>query len=169
MTVQECTYLFAFNAWASNTMFDAIEAMPEADVFKDLKTSHGSIHNTMVHLVGAEQIWLSRWNGTPASNYLNAADVPTLRAVRDVWSTVGKDSARFVAALTDSKLLERFEMKTLKGEGSKQIYWQAMLHVIDHSTYHRGQVVAMMRQLGVVPPSTGMIRFFRETAKLGKS
>jgi uncharacterized damage-inducible protein DinB len=169
MTVQEFKLLFAFNAWASNRIFEALEAMPETDVFKDMKTSHGSIHNTMVHLVGAERIWLSRWMGDPSAAALRAGDVPTLRAVRDTWNTVGMDTAKFVAGLSDRKLSERFEMNTMKGEVLSQVYWHAMLHVIDHSTYHRAQVIAMMRQLGVVPPSTGMIGFFRETAKLGKS
>jgi uncharacterized damage-inducible protein DinB len=168
MTQQEMKLLHAYSAWASNRIFDAVAAMPQDQVMKDMHSSHGSIHGTLVHMVGAEKIWLSRWVGKPDPAFLQPEDAPTLEALRGIWNGVGHDTAKFLAGANDRKLQEVFEMKTSKGETHRQIYWQAMLHTVDHSTYHRGQVVAMMRQLGAKPPATGMIGFFRETAKLGK-
>ena len=165
MTFMELKLLHAFNAWASNRIFDAVEHMPEDDVTRDMKTSHGSIHGTLVHMVGAEKIWLSRWLGTPDRSFLSTAEVPTLTDIRTTWERVGLETARFVGTMNDRKLQETFTMTTAKGETFVHSYGQAFQHVVDHSTYHRGQIVAMMRQLGVTPPSTGLIVFFREAAR----
>jgi len=165
MTFMELKLLHAFNAWASNRIFDAVEHMPEDDVTRDMKTSHGSIHGTLVHMVGAEKIWLSRWLGTPDRSFLSTDEVPTLADVRASWERVGFETARFVGAMNDRKLQETFTMTTAKGDTFVHTYGQAFQHVVDHSTYHRGQIVAMMRQLGVTPPSTGLIVFFREAAR----
>ena len=56
-------------------------------------------------------------------------------------------------------------MKNLKGETFTHVYWQAFQHVVNHSTYHRGQIITMLRQLGVKPPGTDLIMFYRGTAK----
>ncbi len=165
MTFMDLKLLHAFNSWASNRVFDAVERMPETDVARDMKTSHGSIHATLVHLVGAEKMWLSRWLGTPDRSFLNPREVPTMADLRAVWEQVGLETARFVGTMNDRKLQETFTMSTAKGESFVHSYGQAFQHVVDHGTYHRGQVVAMMRQLGVTPPSTGLIMFYRETTR----
>ena len=167
MTLQELKLLHAFNSWATNRIFNACESMPPEEYRRDVKTSHGSIHGTLVHLVGAEKIWLSRWLGTPDQTFLSANEAPDVATLRSVWEKTGFETARFLGTMNDKKLSGTFTMKNMKGEQFTQTYWQAFQHVVDHSTYHRGQVVAIMRMLGTPPPSTGMITFYRETAKLG--
>ena len=169
MTVQEARHLFAFNAWATNKFFDALAPLPQEQLSKDMQTSHKSIHATFVHFVGAEKNWCSRWTGTTVEPFLTEVGVPTLAALKQIWTRVGFDTAKFLGGLTEKKLQEFVEMKTAKGEVLKLLCWQSMMHVVDHCSYHRGQIVTMMRQQGLVPPSTGMIGFFLESAKLGSS
>jgi len=168
MTLQEIRLLHAFNSWADNRIIDAVMAMPAEKVMQDMKSSHGSIHGTLVHLVGAEKMWLSRWWGKPDAAFLSAAEVPTVDAVKNTWIAVGFELAKFLGTLSDRKLQDTFTMKTLKGDTYTHTYWQAFQHMVDHCSYHRGQIVCMMRQQGVAPPSTGLINFYRETAKLGR-
>ncbi len=169
VTTQEVKQLFAYNAWATNRLFDALGSMPEEQLTNDMQSSHHSILETMVHIVGAERIWHARWIGAAEQQALTLADAPTLKALKELWTKVGFETAKFLGELTDKKLLEIFEMKTLKGDVFKHIYWQAMMHLLTHSAFHRGQVITMMRQQGVVPPTTGMTVFFREVAKLGSN
>ena len=168
MTLQEVKLLHAFNSWADNRILDAAVAMPSEKVMQDLKSSHGGIHGTLVHLVGSEKMWLSRWTGKPDAAFLSGADVPTVEAVRNAWVAVGFETAKFLGAMTDRKLQDTFTMKTSKGDTYTHIYWQAFQHMVDHCSYHRGQIVSMMRQQGTAPPTTGLINFYRETAKLGR-
>jgi uncharacterized damage-inducible protein DinB len=169
MTLQELKLLHAFNSWATNRIFNACETMPPEAYHRDLATSHKSIHGTLVHMVGAEKIWLSRFLGTPDQAFLSGKDVPDGASLRALWERTGFDTAKFLGTMNDRKLLSTFTFTSAKGESLTQTYWQAFQHVVDHSTYHRGQVVGMMRQTGTTPPSTGLITFYRETAKLGSA
>lgn len=166
MTLQEIKLLAAFNAWATNRVFDAVEGLEPEHYTRDLRSSHGSIHGTLVHLVGAERVWLARWTGAPRQEFLAPEEAPTLEDLKRIWNTTGFETAKFLGTLTDKKLLDTFTMTTSKGEHFTHSYRDSFLHLVDHSSYHRGQVASLMRQLGVTPPTTGMIAFFRETAKL---
>jgi uncharacterized damage-inducible protein DinB len=168
MTLQEIKMLNAYNAWATNRMFQALEALPPEEIMRDLKSSHRSIHGTLTHLVGAEKIWLSRMTGTPDKTMLKPADVPAIADLKAMWEQTGFATARFLGGMNDRRLLETFTMTTSTGEQFTHVYAQALQHVVDHSTYHRGQVVTLMRQLGHTPPNTGMITFFRETGPARK-
>jgi len=166
MTLHEARLLHAFNSWATQKIFDALAPLPAEQLTRDMKASHGSIHGTLTHLVGAEKMWLSRWIGKPDAAMLKPDDVPTISALKAVWEKTGFETARWLGTLTDRKLEETFTMTTAKGITYTHTFAQALQHVADHGTYHRGQIITLLRQLGVTPPSTGLIRFFRETAKL---
>jgi uncharacterized damage-inducible protein DinB len=161
MTLHEIKTLLAFNAWASNRIFEATASMTADQYVKDMKSSLGSIHGTLVHMVGAEKLSLARWQGR-TEPLLAASDVPSREALIEVWEKTGLETAGFAGTLTDKKLQETFVLKTLKGEVFEFPLWQTFLHVVDHSTYHRGQVITLMRQQGVTPPSTGLLRFYSE-------
>jgi uncharacterized damage-inducible protein DinB len=169
MTLREVNLLHAFNSWATNRIFNACETMPPEQYHQDLRSGHKSLHGTLVHMVGAEKIWLSRWLGTTDQSFLSETDAPDLSTLRTIWEKTGFETAKFLGTMNDKKLLGTFTMKTPAGDQFTNTYWQAFQHVVDHSTYHRGQVAAMMRQLGTPPPSTGLITFYRETAKLGSA
>lgn len=164
MTLSEIKLLHAYNAWASNRIFDALAQIPEENYLRDLKSSHGGIHGTLTHLVAAQKMWHSRWVGTPDAKLMSAAEVPGLTELKVIWQKVGHDTAGFLGTMTDRKLQETFTVAYPSGETYTYIYWQSFQHVVDHSSYHRGQIVTMMRQLGIKPPVTMMIAFYRETA-----
>ena len=163
MTLQEAKLLHAYNAWASSRMLDAVASLPGEDYHRALGTGHGSIHATLVHMVGAEKRWLSRWSGTPEPSIVGPAEVQTLTALRTLWESVGYDTARFLGTLTDRTLQRMVDVTTPDGTTFSVTLQHSLQHVVDHSTYHRGQVAALMRQLGHAPPNTGMILFFRGT------
>jgi uncharacterized damage-inducible protein DinB len=166
MTLQEIKTLHAYNSWANNLLFSAVEKLPQEQYVQDMKTSHGSIHSTLIHLVGAEKIWRERFVGEPLP-FLSTDPPGTLSALKSIWEKNGFDTARWIGTMSDTSLQETFTMKTLKGETFTHKYWQAFLHLVTHSSYHRGQVIAMLRQLGVRPPTTDLIVFFRETGQAG--
>lgn len=165
MTLTEIKTLHAYNAWADNMMFEALAAMPAEQYMQDMKSSHGGIHTTLIHLVGAEKVWLERFQGDPQP-FLTQNPPASLAELRAVWEKVGYDTAKWLGTMTDRKLTETFTMKTAKGDTFTHIFWQAFQHLVNHSSYHRGQIVTMMRQHGVKPPATDLIRFYRETVKL---
>ncbi len=167
MTLQEIKTLHAYNAWATNRIFDSLTSLTGEQYKKEMQTSHGSIHATLTHMVGAEKVWLERWLGSPQP-FLKEAEIDSLKTLRGIWETTGYDIAKWLGAMTDRKLQNTFETKTSKGDIFINTFQEAFQHVVNHSSYHRGQIVGMIRQLGAPAVATDMILFFRETAKLRK-
>lgn len=162
MNLTDVKLLFRFNAWANRIVFDALTPVPEAQYLEDLKSSHGGIHGTLKHLVGAEQVWLLRWQGTFDPKLVSATEARSLAELKSIWEEADGERGAFVSSWTEAKLLEKLSVTALSGAVYDQSHWQMSQHVVNHSSYHRGQIVTMMRQLGVKPPATDLIKFYRE-------
>lgn len=165
MTVAEFRTLFAFNAWANARTRQAVESLAEDKLFVDLKNSFGSIHGTLVHLCGAEDIWLQRFNGTDPGIFMKKENYPTYADVRAKWLEVEKGFSDYLAGLTEDMLGKELVFHNLRGEKVSQLLWQSLQHLVNHSTYHRGQITTMIRQSGGTPIGTDLIAFYREQNK----
>jgi uncharacterized damage-inducible protein DinB len=163
MTLQEIKALVAFNTWADRRFFEAVGQLSAEQYHSDMHSSHGGIHGTLLHIVETERIWLARWQKHPDPAAAVPRQVPALADLRALWEQTSSDMHRFLDGLNDQKLQEVLTTTTLAGTFSTP-YWQMIQHLVDHSSYHRGQIVTMLRQLGVTPPSTGLLRFYREAA-----
>jgi uncharacterized damage-inducible protein DinB len=156
--------LFRYNAWANERTFGALTAVPRTMYEADVKSSHGGIHGTMVHVVFAQHVWLLRWQGSPIEAAVQASkSASSLEALRALWLDIETRTDAFLGErLSDALLIESFTMKTAKGVAFSHTYGDSMLHLVNHSSYHRGQVAAMLRQEGVAPPGTDFILYARE-------
>lgn len=159
--MNEFLELFAYNAWANRKIFDAAAALSEEQYTRDLKSSHGGIHGTLAHIVWAEQLWLHRWLSRANPAVPQGKDLSGLGAVRARWEEVEAERGTFLRGLTPARLDETRAVKPSAGGEYIHTLRQMLRHTVDHSTYHRGQVVTMLRQVGAVPPSTGLIVFYR--------
>jgi uncharacterized damage-inducible protein DinB len=166
MTLQEITQLVAFNRWANQRFFEALRQLSTEQYGRDLQSSHGGIHRTFAHIIGTEKGWLCRWQRQPSTASAALRQIHSLIELRAYWQSVCDDMSQFLATLDDRKLRETLSTTTITGSYSAP-YWQMIQHVVDHSSYHRGQIVTMLRQLGVTPPSTGLIRFYRDRGAAG--
>jgi uncharacterized damage-inducible protein DinB len=166
MILQEITQLVAFNRWADERFFDALSQLSAEQYSRDLQSSHGGIHGTLTHIVGVEKGWLRRLLRQPETATSPLSHMHSVAELRGYWEGVCAEMNQFLATLDDRKLQETLSTTTLAGTFTSP-YWQMIQHVVDHSSYHRGQLVTMLRQLGVTPPSTGLIRFYRDAATAG--
>jgi uncharacterized damage-inducible protein DinB len=165
VNVADVKELFAYNAWANRRMFDALAPLPAEQYTRDLKSSFGSIHGTLCHIVWAEQLWLHRWLARPAPAVPQGKDLAGVAEARARWDGVEAERAALLGGFTDPRLDETVTIQpTSGGVAYTHTFREMFLHTIDHSTYHRGQIVTLLRQLGVKPPSAGLIGFYRERA-----
>jgi len=162
MTVAEVRELFAYNAWANRRMFAALRALPSDAYVRDLKSSHGGLHGTLCHIVWAEQLWLSRWTDRPKPAVHQGRDLATLDAAVGRWEEIERDRSAFLDGLTEPRLDETVVVRPSTGGEFRHTFREMFRHAVDHSSYHRGQLVTMLRQVGVAPPNTGLIVFYRE-------
>ena len=157
--------LYDYTRWADGRMFDAVSKLSPDQWIKDLGSSLKSARDTVVHVVSAQWIWISRWKGEVPKGMWTATDFPTPAAIREKSEALAKDLAGFVAEQTEESLAKPLTYKNLKGDTFSYPLGQLMLHTVNHSTYHRGQVTTLLRQLGAQPISTDLVVYYGERAK----
>jgi uncharacterized damage-inducible protein DinB len=158
LTLADARYLLAFNRWACEQILAAVDDLPPDAYTRDLKSSFPSIRDTLVHVVWSEWIWLERCRGRSPQEVLDPADFPTVDALRARWQEVRDGFADLVAdPATDLTRIVTYT--NLKGEQWSYPLGQVIQHVVNHFTFHRGQIATMLRQLGRVPPATDLLVF----------
>jgi uncharacterized damage-inducible protein DinB len=163
MNLQDIRNLIAFHYWARNRMLAAVDPLSPEQFKRELGGSFGSVRNTLVHTLSAECIWLSRWKGENPGRMLSPESFPDLPTVRNAWLDQEESLRSFFAPLDDAAIQQVIRYKTLAGVDSASPLWQMLQHVVNHASYHRGQVTTLLRQLGATPPqSTDLIAFYRE-------
>ncbi|HYR87851.1 MAG TPA: DinB family protein [Terriglobia bacterium] len=150
-----------YDEWATNQLLDAAAKLDPANFRKDLGTSFQSVHGTLVHLYGAQLVWLARWKGSNPGGLITAEQVPTLAELRDRWAGLYLELRDYIRPLTSDQLNAPLPYKDLSGNPWAQLLYQQIQHLMFHSMYHRGQVVTLLRQLGQTPPHTDLILYYR--------
>ncbi len=162
MSIAEVRELFAYTRWANGLMFDAAAGLSDEQLHHAIASSFPSVLGTLAHLVGAEWVWLRRWLGESPTSFPDWVAKPSLAALREKLSEVEAGREAFVAGLSDADLKRVISYKNLGGQAFSDGLAGLMRHVVNHSTYHRGQVATQLRQLGLTPPSTDLIVFLRK-------
>lgn len=162
MTRAEARCLLSFNAWANRRLFQTAAEQAEDVLQRDLAASHGSLWGTLRHIVWGEWLWLGRWTGSqPPNDPMSARSLVELDARR---GDIVKAQLDFVSALDDSDLRRIVAYDNPPGTTWKYALADMIRHVVNHSSYHRGQVAALFRQTGITPPATDYLIYFDEGA-----
>ncbi len=161
MTITDIQTLFEYNFWAKERLLQSLDAMKEENLYKDMKSSFPSIFATLLHIVSAENIWRQRFSGAESAKPLTKDDTPAYTALKAKWNQTEEALTAFVTRLSEKQLLDVLTFKNMKGEAVSQFLWQALQHLVNHESYHRGQITTMIRQLGGTPVNTDLIGFYR--------
>jgi len=164
MTPEEMKVLFDYNAWANRRAMDASAALTSDQFIKQLGSSFSSVRDTLAHIFGAEWIWLERFQGRSPASLPDVTQYADLASLRRAWLEHEERLLGFVGGLKQDDLNRTLEYKTLKFGTYSNPLWQSMQHVVNHGTYHRGQITTMLRQLGAQPILTDLMHFYRERA-----
>ena len=166
MNLTDVKQLFDYTEWANNRALDAATKLSEEDLRRDVQISHKSIYETLLHMAGAEWIWLERWNGrSPAKDKAwlrcTTESCTDLTTLKERWRDVVERRAHFISELDEARLSAELPFKLLSGDPSSMRLVDQMRHVGNHATLHRGQVVGMIRQLRIEPPPTDLLFYLR--------
>lgn len=159
--------LYEYNRWANSKTLEVASQLSAEEFIKDLASSHASVRDTLTHILAAEWIWLCRWQGASPKAMLEPTDFPTFSLLKARWEELERDQAEFVSNLTDETLGRVVVYTNTKGEAFQCPLGLLMQHVVNHSSYHRGQAATLLRQLGHRPAPTDFIVFVR--AKLERA
>jgi uncharacterized damage-inducible protein DinB len=162
MNLTDLTTLLDFHYWARDRVLDAAAQLTPAQYSQDLNGSFPSVRHTLVHLYSAEWAWYQRWQGTSPGAMLDPADYPDVGTLRTAWLALEERVRGFLASLGESGIGRTLDYRALDGTQYTSTYWEMLHHVVNHGTYHRGQVQSMFRQLGATPAkSVDLIAFYR--------
>jgi len=164
MSPQEIQLLFEYNSWANHRTMGAAEKLTPEQFAQPMGSSFTSVRETLAHIYGAEWIWLEPFQGRSPSALPDVTQFSDVATLREPWLEHEERLLIFVRALTQSDLDRVMEYKTLRFGVYQNPLWQSMQHVVNHGTYHRGQVTTMLRQLGAQPILTDLMHFYRERA-----
>ncbi|MEK7264302.1 MAG: DinB family protein [Bacteroidota bacterium] len=162
MILAEINELFAYNIWANNRTLESVAQLSEEHYFADAKSSHGGIHGTLVHLFGAHKVWLERWQGKSDAKLIHQHEIASLDEIKKLWAELIAGTQQYFENFTEEKLTATYTITTTKGEVFIHTYTQMFQHLINHSSYHRGQIAGMVRQLGYKPLGTDLIVYHRQ-------
>jgi uncharacterized damage-inducible protein DinB len=156
----------AYNAWANHRLYAAATSLPDAAYRRSAGAYFGSLHGTLNHLLATDRIWLRRLTGVgEAASRLDAILFESLDALRAARETEDSRLERYVAELSAAELDGMFEYATTSGRLQRQPRWEALVHLFNHQTHHRGQAHAILTRLGITePPSLDLIVMQRERA-----
>ncbi len=160
MTLHEARTLIRYSGWASGKVLKAAMQLPLAELQLPNGVSHGSIAGTLAHIYLADRVWVER---------ITAADKPvvwdaSLAEAEAAWPGIQRDWETWADSQADGDLEKVIHYKSIAGNPAQNTAGEIVTHVVNHATLHRGQVVGMLRQLGVQPPATDFIFYLRELA-----
>ena len=148
MNKQDVEYLYEYNRWANARVLDTVSKLTPEQFSRDLQSSHRSVRDTLAHILAAEWIWLERWKGVSPNALLTPSDFPTVESFRTRFAVVEGDYTEFINGVTTGSLATVIAYTNTRGEEWAYPLGQMLQHVMNHSSYHRGQVTTMLRQLG---------------------
>lgn len=183
MNITDIQNLYAYNLWANQRMFRALEKLSDEQFTASTQSSFPSIRETVFHILGAEWIWLQRWKGiSPRATVPNAnvnaetmsqltpvkvpsvKELSTLAALKSFAEAIERERQEFLASLTEERLQAPLQFNDMASNPYSEPLVQLLQHLVNHGTYHRGQVTTLLRQTGTETTSLDMLFFFRERA-----
>jgi uncharacterized damage-inducible protein DinB len=145
------------NYWARDRQLQACAQLSAEEYLRPVGGSFPSVRDTLAHMVAAEWLWLQRWKGMYPKALIPANDFPTLEAVAERWQSVERDFRAYLAGLDEEALARPLAYRNTQGEEWTYPLWQMIAHVLNHQSYHRGQVATQLRMIGVHPPQVDLL------------
>ena len=169
MTRDDIRLLFEYDRWANRRVLQAASRLTDEQFTLAMSGSFHCVRDTLLHILGGEWIWLAYWRNPPDSPasvsnlrakrdaFFSPEAFPNLDALQSKWIEVESEQSEFLNRMNNESLA-----KMLPFRGTRLSLMHLMQHVVNHSTYHRGQVALTMRQLGAEPPATDLHVFLVE-------
>lgn len=168
MNAQDARTHTRYSGWASRKLLEAVTNLTPEERTRPMGVSHESVQRTLAHIYFADSIWYSR-TVDPSVPVPNPNELPSMETLAAGWKSLQNNWEVWTSSLTDHDLDRIVQYKQRDGTPFETPVWQIVLHVVNHATLHRGQVMAMLRQLGAKPPGTDLIFYYRELKAAGSS
>lgn len=154
-------FLYKYNAWANQRILDTCEQLTQEEFLHGhgSSTADPSIRDTLVHTMGAQEIWLARWGGVSPTRLLEPNDFGTLHLVREYWEQMEHHTKGFVDRVEENVLLDMMNYSNTRGKPFAYPRWQTMVHQVNHATQHRSEIAHLLTQMDHSPGDLDLLLF----------
>lgn len=163
MLAETIRTLYTYGTWANTRILAAAERLDRDQLLADA-SGHGSIRDTLVHIVAAEWLYVERCQDRSPRELWDASSFPDITAIGDRWTEVDADMHRLIALLTEPELAHPISYVNFQGETWTYPLWQILLHQANHATQHRSEVALRLTELGHSPGWLDFLVYIDETA-----
>jgi len=166
MRKAEIETLFAYNYWANRRILNKAGGLSEADLNAPSDLSHGSLMETLEHVLYAEWIWRMRCaeRFSPGRGYPWSSPL-TFSVLQARWVEEERAMCAFLGGLEDEALSERIDYTTTSGEARRNLLWELLAHIVNHGTQHRSEAALQLSRLGRSPGDIDLIIYLRERSR----
>ena len=158
MNAADIRRLYTYTDWANERMLATIDPLSDEQRTQVIPSSFPSILETLTHIAFAEWVWLRRWLG---ESPLSPPEGTSFGETRDRLRAVAAERRAYLDGLSDDAVAGTVSYRSVKGDAFTMNLGDVLVHCANHSTYHRGQLVTMLRQVGAKPPGTDFTEFAR--------
>jgi uncharacterized damage-inducible protein DinB len=151
----------SYSAWASGLLVEAAGRLKPEELTRDFGTGDKSVLGTLVHVFGADRLWLARLKGEPANRFLGDDDYH-LAVLQNDWPALYDEWKKWAAGLTDEAAMVEISYRDMRGNPWRRPLGPLVLHVVNHGTHHRGQVSGFLRAMGYTPPKVDLVYYYLE-------
>jgi len=156
-----------YHYWARDIVLDAVTPLDAEQFTRPVESSFKSVRDTLAHMYGAEWLWYNRWTGNLNATMPKYDSWPDVASIRKAWLDHEVRVRTLVTDGGEAGVTRVYNYKSLAGQPTSSQFWEMLVHVVNHGSYHRGQLTTLLRQLGAQPPKqTDMIAFFRTRAQV---
>ncbi|HSB36491.1 MAG TPA: DinB family protein [Thermoanaerobaculia bacterium] len=165
MTANAVRELFDYDRWANAQVLDVASRLTVEQRSRPFAASYASVHGTLTHILWSEWVWLGRW--TSLRSTPDPRSMTAFEALRSLWSEVEAEQRSFLSTLGDADLARLVSYQNPPGTTWTYSLQHMLQHVVNHSTYHRGQLTTMYRELRATPRALDLLVYFDEIAATG--
>jgi len=140
--------LAAFNNWADNQVMEWLTQVTDQQWNKPAISSFGSVRDTALHIVSAKKIWIDTWTDLPNPAYLSVGFNGSKNELINIWTKSCEDLTSFIENYPVEDYTKPVTVKKPNGELCTMEFKKTFPHMVNHASYHRGQLVTLLRQSG---------------------
>ena len=162
MKLTELTHLLAYHHWPTTRLLGALGRLPADALAQPIGGSFGTASGLLQHILGAEAVWMQRLRGHSPPAFPDLTSCRSASDFQAAWNAVQTEQHTFISGLTNEQIPVPVRYVNFRGETWTYPLDAVLVHLMNHGTYHRGQLAHVIRQLGETPPATDYLVFVNE-------
>lgn len=152
--------LFMYNAWANEHYRQVLASVPLEKL--KIQTEYGLLLDRIIHIFASYEMWFARIHGKSPQSQMNSSNFTSWGEIESKWKESDQLFIDYLKSVENSKLLEKASYTSLDGKNYTRVVRDILLHLIQHPTYHRGQISAILKERGIAKmPGTDMVVFVK--------